>query len=81
MASAREMLRETLDSLNDAEVLRALELVRHLRSTQQGSGLLNALAANPDVHPPVAPEGCRPTVEPIEVEGPPVSRQLVEARR
>jgi len=57
------------------------ELVEHLPSTQPERGLVDALAANPDVHPPVAFQGHRPAVEPVEIEGPPISRQLVEARR
>jgi hypothetical protein len=81
MVSARETLRETIDGLSDAEVLRALELVVHLRSPPADSELLDALAANPDVHPPVAFQSHRPAVEPVEIEGPPISRELVEARR
>jgi hypothetical protein len=57
------------------------EPVRHPGSPQEESELLDALAANPDVHPPVAFQGRRLAVEPVEIEGPPTSRQIVEERR
>ena len=81
MASVREVLRETLESLSDADVLRALELVRHLGSAQEPNWLLDAVATNPDIHPPAAPESPRLKIEPATIEGPPLSRLLVEARR
>jgi hypothetical protein len=44
------MPRQALDRMSDAEVQRAQELVRGLRTSQPEDGLLGALQVNPGVH-------------------------------
>ena len=82
MSSAKRLLHDTIESLNDEEVRQLLEFAQRLRKKNGTSLTLKCLASDPTFEIP-AERGSDafPVVEPIQGKGIAASRLLVEDRR
>lgn len=82
MDSAKEMLRNTIELLNEEEVHQILEFAQRLmRERKSVSQTLQRLARDPTFHVPAEPYPVFHPIEPIQGKGIAASKLLVEDRR
>jgi len=81
MASAKDTLRQTVETLSEGEALSALAYLRRLRSQSGHAALFERWAAIPELRLPENPDAVFPPVEPAKGTGIPASELLIQDRR
>ena len=81
MISVKELLCNIIESLNDDEAHRLLELAQNLQNNHEFSPTISRLASDPTFKVPSKIHGNFRPVKPIKGKGIPASQLLVEDRR
>ena len=81
MKSAKEALRQTVETLSDEEARQILKFARHLRRGKSRSQTLRRLAHDPAFHVPRPGMNGFRIVRPVQGTGLTASRLLVQDRR
>jgi hypothetical protein len=81
MSSIKQSLYETLERLDDDQARLLLALAKSLEQQDSTSSLLRRLARHPAIKVPDDETFAFPAVEPIEGNGIPASKLLIEDRR
>ncbi|HEV8716460.1 MAG TPA: hypothetical protein VGX03_27025 [Candidatus Binatia bacterium] len=81
MKSAKEALRQTVETLSDEEARQVLELAQRLRRGKRDSQTLKRLAHDPAFHVPRKGAFTFRVVKPVEGKGLPASKLLGQDRR
>ena len=81
MNSVKELLRQVVKRMSDAEARQLLELARHLQHRRDGSLTLKRLATDPAFKVPGSGARDFYVVAPIHSKGMAASRLLVDDRR
>jgi len=81
MSPVKQLLYETLERLDDDKARLLLALAKSLEQRDSTSSLLKRLARHPGIQVPDDETFAFPAVEPIQGDGIPASRLLIEDRR
>jgi hypothetical protein len=81
MENAREILREAVAVMSEAEARQALEYLRRLRRGSVQNPLGRLFADDAAISVPELPYGPLPEVEPLSGRGTPASELLIRDRR
>jgi hypothetical protein len=81
MNVVKELLRQMIEQMNDADARQLLELAQHLQHRCEASLTLKRLATDPAFKAPGNGDRAFRIVEPIQGKGIPASKLLVDNRR